>query len=57
LIDSVLLITNGRNARTSARVVAQTRVSEGLYAYGVEFLEAENVKDFWGINFPSPSQE
>lgn len=54
-LDSVLIIKNSRNARTSARVVSQTRTAEGVYSYGVEFLEAENAKDFWGIKFPSVS--
>lgn len=52
-LDSVLVIKNNRGARTSARVVAQRSTGEGVYAYGLEFLEAENAKDFWGINFPS----
>ena len=56
-VDSVLVIQNARGARTSARVVAQTRATEGLYVYGVEFLDADNARDFWGINFPSRSQE
>lgn len=54
-IDSVLVLKNSRGVRTSARVVAQT-VAGDLYAYGIEFLEAGNVKDFWEINFPSRSQ-
>lgn len=51
-LDSVLVIKNSRGARTSARVVSQTK-SGDIYAYGVELLEAENAKDFWGINFPA----
>lgn len=51
-LDSVMVIKNSRGARASARVVAQTTTGD-LYSYGVEFLEAENVKDFWGINFPA----
>jgi hypothetical protein len=54
-LDSALIIQNSRKARTSVRVVSQTRTAEGVYAYGVEFLEAENVNDFWGIKFPSVS--
>jgi hypothetical protein len=54
-IDSVLVIQNSRGARTSARVVAQTSMGD-IYGYGLEFLEADNVKDFWGIRFPSPAQ-
>jgi hypothetical protein len=51
-VNSALVIKNRRGSRTSARVVSQTKVRD-LYAYGVEFLEAENAIDFWGINFPS----
>jgi hypothetical protein len=51
-LDSVLVIKNSRGARTSARVVSQTTAADA-YAYGLEFLEAENAKNFWGINFPS----
>ena len=51
-VDSIVVITNGRGARTSARVVAQTSTGD-IYAYGMEFLEADNVKDFWGIIFPT----
>jgi hypothetical protein len=54
---AVLMIQNSRGARTSARIVARTSTGEGLYTYGVEFLEADSVKDFWGITFPSPSQD
>jgi hypothetical protein len=50
-IDSVLVVQNSRGARTSARVVAQTS-ADGMYAYGVEFVEAESAKNFWGIKFP-----
>jgi hypothetical protein len=24
----------------------------GIYVYGMEFLEADNMKDFWDITFP-----
>jgi hypothetical protein len=51
-LDSVLVIKNSRGVRTSVRVVSQTSVAD-VYAYGLEFLESENAKDFWGINFPS----
>lgn len=49
-LDSVLVIKNSRGARTSVRVVSQTNAAE-VYAYGLEFLEAEKAKHFWGINF------
>ena len=50
-VDSVLVIKNSHGARTSVRVVAQTNAAQS-YAYGLEFLEAEKAKDFWGIKFP-----
>jgi len=50
-VDSIVVITNGRGARTSARVVAQTSTGD-IYAYGMEFLEADNVKDFWASFSP-----
>jgi hypothetical protein len=51
-LDSVLVIKNSRGARCSVRVVSQTSVADA-HAYGLEFLESENARDFWGINFPS----
>jgi hypothetical protein len=37
------------------RPVSSLKVSaiQGLYTYGVEFLQQDSVKDFWGIIFPS----
>jgi hypothetical protein len=55
LVGSVVVIQNRRGARTSARVVAQT-ITGDSYAYGVEFLEPDNMQNFWGITFPLPSQ-
>jgi|GraSoiStandDraft_43_1057313.scaffolds.fasta_scaffold372571_2 hypothetical protein len=54
--DSVLVIQNARRARASARVVSQTVLSDNLYKYGIEFVEADHDKDFWGISFPLSSQ-
>jgi hypothetical protein len=54
-LDSVLVIKNTRGARTSVHIVSQTKAGD-LYAYGVEFVEAENAKEFWGINFPSQAR-
>jgi PilZ domain len=50
-LNSILVIKNIRGTRTSARVVAQKCVAENHYGYGIEFVEADNVKDFWGIDF------
>jgi hypothetical protein len=58
-VHSVVVIQNSRGARTSARIVEQTSTAEGVYAYGVEFLEPGHLNDFWGISFntrPSSSQ-
>jgi hypothetical protein len=53
-VGSVLVVRNSRGTRTSARVVAQVITGDGVYKYGVEFLDEANiVKDFWGIAFPS----
>lgn len=52
-IGSTLLLKH-RGLRGSARVVAQTRAAQGHCAYGVEFIETEGSKDFWGIHFPTP---
>lgn len=55
-VESVIVLTNSRGARTSARIVEQT-LARDIYAYGVEFLEADKTKNFWGIRFPGCPQE
>lgn len=55
-VESVIVLTNNRGSRTSARIVDQT-LARDIYAYGVEFLEAENTQNFWGIRFPACPQE
>jgi hypothetical protein len=53
LIGSAVAIQNGRGIQASARVVAQVSATvQGVYTYGVEFLEGDGVSDFWGITFP-----
>jgi len=52
-VDSVVVMQNRHGAQISARVVAQTNIVGDLYGYGVEFVEGDNIKDFWGIIFPS----
>jgi PilZ domain len=56
LVGSTILLQNTRHAQLSARVVTLISAQrQGVYTYGVEFLEADAVeKNFWGINFPSP---
>ncbi len=53
LVGATVVVKNSRGTQASARVVAQVSVVQGLFTYGVEFLEDETVKDFWGITFPS----
>ena len=52
LVGSTVVVQNSRRTQASARVVAQVSASQGVYTYGVEFLQ-EDVKNFWGITFPS----
>ena len=56
LVGSTIVLQN-RQTKLSARVVTLIRAQrQGVYTYGVEFLEADAVeKNFWGINFPSPA--
>jgi PilZ domain len=53
LLGSTIVLRNNHNTQAPARVVANVRTRESVYTYGVEFLEADAVKNFWGINFPS----
>ena len=54
LVGSILSVRHGRGGtETPARVVTQVRSAQGIFTYGVEFLESDATKDFWGIAFPS----
>jgi hypothetical protein len=54
LVGSILSVRHGRGGtETPARVVAQIRAGQGIFTYGVEFLDSNATKDFWGIAFPS----
>src|SRR5438445_12269524 len=53
LVGSTVVVQNSRRTQASARVVAQVTAVQGVYTYGVEFLQDDAVKDFWGITFPS----
>ena len=54
LVGSILSVRHGRGGtETRARVVAQVRAGQGIFSYGVEFLDSDGTKDFWGIAFPS----
>jgi len=53
LVGSTVTVRNSRGTQLSARVVAQLAVSQGISAYGIEFIEPGNVSNgFWGITFP-----
>ncbi len=56
-VGSTILLQNTRRTQLSARVVTLISAQrQGIYAYGVEFLDVDAVeKNFWGINFPSPA--
>lgn len=43
------------NKETEVRLVGQIGVEAEVYTYGVGFLDSTN--NFWGINFPKPSEE
>jgi len=54
LVGSTVTVRNARGTQISARVVAQLAVSQGLSAYGIEFVERdETANSFWGITFPT----
>lgn len=52
-VGSTVMVRNARGTQISARVVAQLAVSQGLSAYGIEFVERDDTTNsFWGITFP-----
>jgi hypothetical protein len=53
LVGSTVVVQNSRRTQASARVVAQVSALQGIYTYGVEFLQDDVVNNFWGITFPS----
>jgi len=54
LVGSILSVRHGRGGtETPARVVTQVRSGQDTFTYGVELLESDATKDFWGIAFPS----
>jgi hypothetical protein len=57
LVGSTVVLQNTRHIQLSARVVTQVSAQrQGVYTYGVEFLEADAAeKNFWGITFPPPA--
>ena len=57
VVGSVLLMKNKRGVQVSARVVSQLTATQGVSTYGVEFAEEDKASNFWGISFPSNSDE
>ncbi len=56
LVGSTVVVRNKSGAQVSARVVAQLAALQGVPTYAIEFDEqddADKVKTFWGITFPS----
>ena len=54
LIGSTVMVRNARGTQLSARVVAQLGGSQGLFIYGIEFVEKDDAAtSFWGITFPT----
>ena len=52
-VGSTVTVRNARGTQLSARIVAQLAISQGVSAYGVEFMQPGDVSNgFWGINFP-----
>ena len=47
-VGSAVVVRNDRGTQASARVIAQVSATDqGVYTYGVEFLEDGGVNDFW----------
>ena len=52
LVGSMIVVRNTRGTEVTARVVVQLAASQGISAYGIEFVNADSAKNFWGISFP-----
>jgi len=52
-VGSTVVLRNQHGHEVSARVVTQISAMEGTCTYGIEFLEPDDKKPFWGISFPS----
>jgi len=58
VVGSVIQVKNKRGIQVSARIVSQLSATQGLSTYGIEFVEPqERVGNFWGISFPSNTDE
>ena len=53
LVGSTLSVRHGRGGlKTPARIVAQVSAGQGKFTYGIEFVDSNGTRDFWGIAFP-----
>lgn len=52
-VGSKIVVRNQRGAQISARVVNQIRAIGNVRTFGIEFLDQDDSKQFWGIAFPS----
>jgi hypothetical protein len=58
VVGSVILVKNKRGVQISARIVSQLTASQKVSTYGIEFVEQQdNANNFWGISFPSNTDE
>ena len=57
VVGSVILVKNKRGVQVSARIVSQLTATQGISTYGIEFVEQGKVGNFWGISFPSNTDE
>lgn len=58
VVGSVIQVKNKCGAQISARIVSLLRATHGMSTYGIEFVgQDDQVGNFWGISFPSSSEE
>jgi hypothetical protein len=58
VVGSVILVKNRRGVQVSARIVSQLTATQGVSTYGIEFVDQQDrASNFWGISFPSTSDE
>src|SRR5215468_10123755 len=57
VVGSLILVKNKRGVQVSARIVSQLTATQGISTYGIEFVEQDKVGNFWGISFPSNTEE
>ncbi|HLZ40250.1 MAG TPA: hypothetical protein VKQ11_04775 [Candidatus Sulfotelmatobacter sp.] len=53
VVGAKVTIKHPRGMQAEARIVSQIAAVEGLCTYGIEFVEHDKAKNFWGISFPS----